>query len=130
MRNTLSLLTLSLLLTSGLSACVEMHSTPVPDYRVKVMVSPDGQATAVAPECPSWADTNMSPLDNQHWQQFGCANARNLANMVDNPKDLVEPREAGAADGTYGASAVDLYRTGKTKALLNPAAGSATTAGQ
>ncbi len=47
----------------------------------------------------------------------GCANATNLANMVENPSDLLVGREAGPTDGVTAVRAVNRYRTGATQSL-------------
>ncbi len=49
----------------------------------------------------------------------GCANATNLANMVEDPNDLLVGREAGPTDGVTAVRAVTRYRTGTT-ANLSP----------
>jgi pilus assembly protein CpaD len=57
---------------------------------------------AQAGPCGLWpedigASWNRDFFENQpHWN-FGCATQRNLASMVDNPADLVQPRGETAA---------------------------------
>jgi pilus assembly protein CpaD len=47
---------------------------------------------ADAPECGRWPD-NMSRTDrNLNYHNYGCAQQRNLANMISNPADLLGPR--------------------------------------
>lgn len=47
---------------------------------------------AQAPDCGNWpADVGREP-QNQNAPNFACATQRNLAAMVANPRDLVEPR--------------------------------------
>src|SRR3954464_15049966 len=54
--------------------------------------------SAVAGPCGLWPDDlgpsihNTGYYDNKPYYNFGCANQRNLASMVDNPADLVQPR--------------------------------------
>lgn len=103
----------------ALAACFPL-STAEPDNRIKVSVSPSGEYVATPPECLSWAKYESSPFDNHAWPQMGCSTARNLAIMVDNPKDLVAGQDAGPAEGTIAAKSVELYRKGKTKDLINP----------
>ena len=54
--------------------------------------------SAVAGPCGLWPEDlgpsikNKSYFENKPYYNFGCANQRNLAAMVDNPADLVQPR--------------------------------------
>ncbi|MGX9425795.1 MULTISPECIES: CpaD family pilus assembly protein [Bradyrhizobium] len=54
--------------------------------------------SAVAGPCGTWPEdlgpsiNNKSYFDNKPYYNFGCAYQRNLAAMVDNPSDLVQPR--------------------------------------
>ena len=53
---------------------------------------------AVAGPCGLWPDDlgpsikNKGYLENKPYYNFGCANQRNMAAMIDNPSDLVQPR--------------------------------------
>ena len=47
----------------------------------------------------------------------GCATATNLANMVENPNDLLTGRTAGPTDGVTAVRAVTRYRAGNTASL-------------
>ena len=47
---------------------------------------------AVGPECGEWPRNVGRDPKNMVYQNFGCATQRNLAAMVANPRDLVEPR--------------------------------------
>ena len=55
--------------------------------------------SAVAGPCGLWPEdlgpsvNNKNYFENKSYYNFGCANQRNLAAMVDNPSDLVQPRE-------------------------------------
>ena len=53
--------------------------------------------TADAGPCGLWPHDLGPTYDREHYENrqyynFGCANQRNLAAMVDNPSDLVQPR--------------------------------------
>jgi pilus assembly protein CpaE len=54
--------------------------------------------SAVAGPCGLWPEdlgpsvNNKSYFENKSYYNFGCSNQRNLAAMVDNPSDLVQPR--------------------------------------
>ncbi len=52
---------------------------------------------AQAGPCGLWPDdlgpsNDMKHFDNQPYYNLGCATQRNLAAMVENPADLVQPR--------------------------------------
>src|SRR5689334_4460182 len=59
--------------------------------------------SATAGPCGVWPEdlgpsvNNKGYFDNRSYYNFGCSNQRNLAAMVDNPSDLVQPREETAA---------------------------------
>ena len=54
--------------------------------------------SAIAGPCGLWPEdlgpsiNNKGYFENKPYYNFGCANQRNLAAMVDNPSDLVQPR--------------------------------------
>jgi pilus assembly protein CpaD len=54
---------------------------------------------AEAPECGRWPDNLSKTSRNQNYHNFGCAQQRNLANMIANPADLVSPRTMSPANG-------------------------------
>jgi pilus assembly protein CpaD len=51
--------------------------------------------------------------DNRPYWNLGCASQRNLAAMVDNPADLVQPRGEAPAYAARRAVAIDKYRKGE-----------------
>lgn len=58
---------------------------------------------------PSFDATYM---ENRAYWNFGCANQRNLASMVDNPADLVQPRGESPAYTGRRSVAMDKYHKG------------------
>ncbi len=54
----------------------------------------------------------FSPL-NQLTPNYGCATQNNLAEMVENPRDLVAPRDQGPADLGRRAAMLGKYRQGQ-----------------
>jgi len=93
--------------------------TMKPDYTIRVIPTNNGMV-AVPPDCPSWATENASPFDNQPIPQFGCANARNLALMVDQPSDLIKGRDPGTASGVTTVGAIRRYNNNQTRGLIDP----------
>ena len=57
--------------------------------------------------------------NHQYWN-FGCASQRNLAAMVDNPADLVQPRGEGEAYQARRTVVMDKYRQGQSTATTYP----------
>ena len=47
---------------------------------------------AQAPECGDWSENLARSPKNQNYKNFGCATQNNLAAVVANPRDLIEPR--------------------------------------
>jgi len=82
------------------------------------MPTPDGMV-AIPPGCPNWTTATTDPYDNQPLPQFGCANARNLAIMVDRPEDLVRGRDMGDSSGVLTVGAMRRYYNNQTRGLLD-----------
>lgn len=60
---------------------------------------------------PSW---NSGFAENQPYWNLGCASQRNLAAMVDNPADLVQPRGETPPWAPRRSIALDRYRKGES----------------
>ena len=84
--------------------------------------------SAVAGPCGLWPDdlgpsiNNRGYYANKPYHNFGCANQRNLAAMIDNPSDLEQPRPETPAYTPRRNIAFDKYRKGTTTATLYPEA--------
>ncbi|CAN5209973.1 pilus assembly protein CpaD [soil metagenome] len=81
---------------------------------------------AEAGPCGVWPEDlgpsvkNKTYLENKPYYNLGCSQQRNLAAMVANPEDLVQPRPEA---GTYTARrtvALDKYRQGQTTTTSYP----------
>jgi pilus assembly protein CpaD len=70
--------------------------------------------------------------ENQEYWNFGCAYQRNLAAMVDNPADLVQPRGETPAYNARRTMVLDKYRQGQSTGTTypNPNAGKISDIGQ
>ncbi|MEZ5960459.1 MAG: CpaD family pilus assembly protein [Hyphomonadaceae bacterium] len=65
------------------------------------------------PECaPLWEQDLGHQSNNQAWDSFGCATNFNLAAMVEDPADLVRPRDIAARDSERRDTVMDAYRQG------------------
>jgi pilus assembly protein CpaD len=84
--------------------------------------------SAVAGPCGLWPEDlgpsihNKSYFENKSYYNFGCANQRNLAAVVDNPSDLVQPREETPAYTMRRDAAFEKYRKGTSTATTYPEA--------
>ena len=84
--------------------------------------------SAVAGPCGLWPE-DLGPsikdrgyFENKPYYNFGCANQRNLAAMVDNPSDLVQPRPETPAYTTRRTEGFEKYRKGSTTTTNYPEA--------
>jgi pilus assembly protein CpaD len=83
---------------------------------------------AVAGPCGLWPEDlgpsikNKSYFENKSYYNFGCAYQRNMAAMVDNPSDLVQPRSETLAYTTRRTAAFEKYRKGTPTTTLYPEA--------
>jgi pilus assembly protein CpaD len=68
---------------------------------------------ARAPECaPLWEQDLAHQSNNQAWDSFGCATNFNLAALVEDPADLVHPRDEAPRDSGRRNTVMDAYRAG------------------
>ncbi len=81
---------------------------------------------AVAGPCGIWPEDlgpsvkNKNYYENKSYYNFGCAYQRNMAAMVDNPSDLVQPRPETAPYTTRRSEAFEKYRKGTPTATVYP----------
>jgi pilus assembly protein CpaD len=81
---------------------------------------------AVAGPCGLWPeDLGPSLLDNGYsenksYYNFGCAYQRNMAAMIDNPSDLVQPRPETPPYTMRRSEAFEKYRKGESTATTYP----------
>jgi pilus assembly protein CpaD len=68
---------------------------------------------AEAPDCaPLWEQDLAHQSNNQPWDSFGCATMANLAALVEDPRDLIRPRDEDPRDGGRRQTVFDHYREG------------------
>jgi pilus assembly protein CpaD len=81
---------------------------------------------AVAGPCGLWPeDLGPSVLDsgyhdNKPYYNFGCAYQRNMAAMIDNPSDLVQPRPETPAYTARRTASFTKYRKGESTTTIYP----------
>ncbi len=84
--------------------------------------------SAIAGPCGLWPEDlgpsikNPSYFENKPYYNFGCATQRNLAAMVDNPSDLVQPRPETPPYTMRRSEAFEKYRKGVTTTTTYPEA--------
>jgi pilus assembly protein CpaD len=84
--------------------------------------------SAVAGPCGLWPDDtgpsikNKSYFENKQYYNFGCAYQRNMAAMVDNPSDLVQPQSETPPYTTRRSEAFEKYRKGNVTTTNYPEA--------
>lgn len=83
---------------------------------------------AVAGPCGLWPEDlgpsikNTSYFENKPYYNFGCASQRNLAAMIDNPSDLVQPRAETPPYTPRRNVAFEKYRKGESTTTNYPEA--------
>jgi pilus assembly protein CpaD len=87
--------------------------------------------------CGMWPHDLGPTYEREHWENrqywnFGCAQQRNLAAMVENPVDLVQPRSEVPAYNGRRTTVLDKYHRGESTATQFPDAdkGKISTVGQ
>jgi pilus assembly protein CpaD len=84
--------------------------------------------SAVAGPCGIWPEdlgssvNNKGYYDNKPYYNFGCSYQRNMASMVENPADLVQPRPETPAYTIRRSEAFEKYRKGNSTATTYPEA--------
>lgn len=69
---------------------------------------------AQAPECaPLWRQDLAHQSNNQAWDSFGCATQANLAALVEDPADLLQPRTETPRDSGRRDAVLGHYRNGE-----------------
>ena len=84
---------------------------------------------ATAGPCGLWphdlgVSADRAYTENWPYWNLGCASQRNLAAMVDNPADLVQPRGEAASYTARRSVMLDKYRKGDAPSSVYPADGS------
>jgi pilus assembly protein CpaD len=84
--------------------------------------------SAVAGPCGRWPEDLGPSIEdpsygqNKPYYNFGCANQRNLAAMIDNPADLEQPRSETPPYTARRSEAFEKYRKGETTTTSYPEA--------
>ena len=106
---------------------VRQYTPPNPRHMAAIRLNYPRIAATAGP-CGTWPDDlgpsykNSSWFENKSYYNFGCAHQRNLAAMVDEPSDLVQPRAEAPAYTARRTVAFDKYRKGTTTTTIYPEA--------
>jgi pilus assembly protein CpaD len=92
---------------------VSTHDTANGDFRVDVSYI---AYTAHTDSCGDWSENLAFTLDNATPKNFGCSVQHNIAAMVADPRDLVQPRAFEAADANRAGVILGNYEIGKPTA--------------
>lgn len=97
----------------------------IPPQNIDISAYPVGDPYATAPiriaypkvkaavhACGRWTESLTNDFENSDHPDFGCTTQSNLAAMVDNPVDLLRPRESGPADRARRDTVFEKYRKG------------------
>jgi pilus assembly protein CpaD len=109
----------SILAASGVPRNAVYVRTYVPSSSALVSINLNyTRLSATAGPCGLWPEDlgpgqDRSYLGNHPYFNLGCATQRNLASMVDNPADLVQPRGETPAYNARRSVAMDKYRKGE-----------------
>src|SRR6202790_2277937 len=107
----------ALLTASGVpSRAISLHRYHPDDPRTLATIRLSyPKIAAVAGPCGLWPEDlgpsikNKSYFENKSYYNFGCAYQRNIAAMIDNPSDLVQPRSETPAYTTRRTAAFERY---------------------
>ena len=107
---------------------VRQYTPPDPRHMAAIRLNYPRIAATAGP-CGLWPEDlgpsykNRSYFENRHsYYNFGCAHQRNLAAMIDEPSDLVQPRAESPAYTMRRNVAFDKYRKGSSTATTYPEA--------
>jgi pilus assembly protein CpaD len=129
----------SLLAAAGVppqSVSVRPYQPQSPARLATIRLNYPRMAAAAGP-CGLWpqdlgASWGRHYAENQQFYNFGCAHQRNLAAIVENPADLVQPRGESPTYTARRSIVLDKFRKGESTATTYPSqnAGKISTVGQ
>ncbi len=104
---------------------IYMRPYKAPDPTLASIKLNYAKLAAEAGPCGLWPNDLGVSLDpsyteNRSYWNFGCANQRNLAAMVANPEDLVQPRGEAPPYAPRRSVAIDHYRKGENPSGTYP----------
>ncbi len=82
-----------------------------------IRIAFDAVDASVASNCGQWTDDLRDTHENQNYENFGCATQNNLAEMIANPEDLINPRGQSVIDAERRDNVINDWRSNGTAAL-------------
>lgn len=117
----------SILVASGVPPqAIKVQSYRAPEKGMLAVIKINyPHLAAQAGPCGQWPDDLGPSEDKKHFENkqywnLGCATQRNLAAMVANPADLVQPRAETPVYAARRSTVVDKYRRGESPATVYP----------
>ena len=117
----------SILVAAGVpGGSIILHrSRPVNPGKLTTLQLSYPRMAAHAGPCGLWPHDLGPTWDREHYENleywnFGCAQQRNLAAMVEDPADLVEPRGETPAYTGRRSVVLDKYRQGQSTVTVDP----------
>ena len=101
-------------------AAVGLNSVEAQPGVVRIVIN---RHIVVPPNCPDWSKPMTSDYSNTPMSNLGCSTTANLGAMVADPGELIQGRQAGAADAEGSTGAIRRYRTDKIKPLRTESTG-------
>lgn len=106
-------------------AVVTRRNTPSDPRKLATLRLHYPKVTAEVGPCGLWpydlgATYHREHSENRRYYNFGCANQRNLAAMVDNPADLVQPRGEIPAYTNRRSTVLSKHQRGESTATIYP----------
>jgi len=104
------------------------HYRPDSPRQLSMVRLPSPRITAIAGPCGLWPE-DLGPsikdkgyFDNKPYYNLGCAYQRNIAAMVENPSDLLQPRPETPAYTARRTEGFEKYRKGTSTSTTYPEA--------
>ena len=104
------------------------HYHPADPHELAVIHLSYSRIAATTGPCGMWPQdlgpslSNPDYFENKPYYNLGCASQRNLAAMIDNPSDLVQPRSETAPSTARRSEAFEKYRKGESTTTNYPEA--------
>jgi len=79
---------------------------------------------ATVHQCGTWPDNVSGDLKNSDYYEFGCSSQSNLAAMISNPTDLLQPRAMTPASAARRSATLGKYEKGEASSGATEEGGS------
>jgi pilus assembly protein CpaD len=94
------------------SKAIDVTSYRADDDRASIALSFMTLAASAADCGVDWSENLGWTPRNTPWPDFGCSTQHNLAALVADPRDLIEPRASSPADAARRSQVLENYRKG------------------